>query len=501
MVESSGLSHNAEVLLSMRGIRKAFPGVQALSDGSIELLAGDIHALVGENGAGKSTLIKILTGAQSADGGTIRLTGRSVSFSSPIAALRAGIATIYQEFTLVPALSVRENLFLGSSGSTLGWLDPAVERRKSQAVLARLGLDLDPDTRVSELTIAHQQLVEIARALLSDCQILVMDEPTAALTPREVEKLFGVLHELAGRGIGIVFVSHRLDEVFAIADRITVMRDGSTVVTKTTSEMNRHQLIEYMVGRPIDQEFPKVDVPKGEVRLQVSGLSGGRVREVSFSVRAGEVLGIAGLMGAGRTEIARLLFGADPKEGGTVHLDGRPLNITSPHDAIKAGICLLTEDRKAQGLVLMASAKDNFALPNLSRWSRAGIIDEGMERSRFASRVEKLRIRVSDPEQRADNLSGGNQQKLLVARWLETESQVVIFDEPTRGIDVGAKYDMYLLIGELAAQGRAIIVVSSELPEILGICDRILVMRQGKVSGEITGVGRATQEDVMAMAV
>jgi ribose transport system ATP-binding protein len=235
--------------------------------------------------------------------------------------------------------------------------------------------------------------------------------------------------------------------------------------------------------------------------LQVSGLSGGRVREVSFSVRAGEVLGIAGLMGAGRTEIARLLFGADPKEGGTVHLDGRPLNITSPHDAIKAGICLLTEDRKAQGLVLMASAKDNFALPNLSRWSRAGIIDEGMERSRFASRVEKLRIRVSDPEQRADNLSGGNQQKLLVARWLETESQVVIFDEPTRGIDVGAKYDMYLLIGELAAQGRAIIVVSSELPEILGICDRILVMRQGKVSGEITGVGRATQEDVMAMAV
>jgi ribose transport system ATP-binding protein len=485
----------------MHRMRKAFPGVQALSDGSFELRAGEIHALVGENGAGKSTLIKILTGAQSADSGSILLEGKPVLFKSPIEALRAGVATIYQEFTLVPALNVSENLFLGSGGGHIGWLDHARERLKSHEVLARLGIDLDPDTRVSDLTIAHQQLVEIARALLADCRILVMDEPTAALTPREVEKLFVVLRELAARGIGIIFVSHRLNEVFSIADRITVMRDGATVVTQMTRELTRRQLIEHMVGRSIDQEFPKATLPRGALRLQVSHLSGGRVRDVSFSLHAGEVLGIAGLMGAGRTEVARLLFGADPKESGEIRLDGRTLDIRSPRDAINAGICLLTEDRKAQGLVLIASAKDNFALPNLGRWSRASFINHKVERFRFVEHVNKLHIRVSDPEQTANNLSGGNQQKLLVARWLETESQVVIFDEPTRGIDVGAKYDMYLLISELAAQGKAIIVVSSELPEILGISDRILVMRHGQVSGEIDKASGATQEDVMVLAV
>lgn len=491
----------AGLLLSMHRMRKAFPGVQALSDGSFELRAGEIHALVGENGAGKSTLIKILTGAQSADSGSILLEGKPVLFKSPIEALRAGVATIYQEFTLVPALNVSENLFLGSGGGHIGWLDHARERLKSHEVLARLGIDLDPDTRVSDLTIAHQQLVEIARALLADCRILVMDEPTAALTPREVEKLFVVLRELAARGIGIIFVSHRLNEVFSIADRITVMRDGATVVTQMTRELTRRQLIEHMVGRSIDQEFPKATLPRGALRLQVSHLSGGRVRDVSFSLHAGEVLGIAGLMGAGRTEVARLLFGADPKESGEIRLDGRTLDIRSPRDAINAGICLLTEDRKAQGLVLIASAKDNFALPNLGRWSRASFINHKVERFRFVEHVNKLHIRVSDPEQTANNLSGGNQQKLLVARWLETESQVVIFDEPTRGIDVGAKYDMYLLISELAAQGKAIIVVSSELPEILGISDRILVMRHGQVSGEIDKASGATQEDVMVLAV
>jgi ribose transport system ATP-binding protein len=501
MDDSPNSSSGPNLLLSMERIRKAFPGVQALSDGSFELRAGEIHALVGENGAGKSTLIKILTGAQTADSGSIHLAGRPVAFGSPIEALRAGVATIYQEFTLVPALSVRENLFLGSGGGNIGWLDHAGERKRSREVLDKLGIDLDPDTRVADLTIAHQQLVEIARALLADCRILVMDEPTAALTPREVEKLFVVLRELAARSIGIIFVSHRLDEVFALADRITVMRDGSTVVTRPTAELTRRQLIEHMVGRPIDQEFPKQTVARGDVSLQVSHMSGGRVRDVSLSVHAGEVLGIAGLMGAGRTEVARLLFGADPRESGEIRLDGRVLDIKSPRDAINAGICLLTEDRKGQGLVLIASAKDNFALPNLDRWSSAGFINHQVERFRFVEHVNKLHIRVSDPEQKVNNLSGGNQQKLLVARWLETESQVVIFDEPTRGIDIGAKYDMYLLIGELAAQGKAIIVISSELPEILGICDRILVMRHGQVSGEIAVVPGATQEDVMALAV
>lgn len=501
MNDSATKPQSVELLLNMTGIQKSFPGVQALSGGSFDLRAGEIHALVGENGAGKSTLIKILTGAQSADAGVILLSDKQVNFKSPVAAHTAGISAIYQEFTLVPMLSVRENLFLGTRGSRIGWLDVESERQASVDILAKLGIALDPDAIVSALTVAQQQMVEIARAMLFDCRILVMDEPTAALAPREVDRLFELLRELAGRGVGLIFVSHRLDEILAISDRITVMRDGVTVACRTTGEWTRASLIEQMVGRSLDQEFPRVAHDVGETCLEISGLSGGKVCNVSISARRGEILGIAGLMGAGRSELARLIFGADQREGGEIKLNGRVLDIRSPRDAIRAGICLLTEDRKGQGLVLNASSIDNFALSNLSRWSKAGFINESTERSRFLARVEQLNIRIADPEQRAANLSGGNQQKLLVARWLETESQVVIFDEPTRGIDVGAKYDMYLLIGELAKQGKSVIVISSELPEILGICDRVLVIKQGSVSGEITGVRSATQEQIMAMAV
>ncbi len=493
--------HSGDVVLHMSGIRKSFPGVQALSDGSLELRAGEIHALVGENGAGKSTLIKILTGAQSADSGDVILSGTSVDFKSPLEAHGAGISAIYQEFTLVPMLSVRENLFLGSRGARRGWLDVDTERRAASDVLARIGLIIDPEAIVSTLTVAQQQMVEIARAMLFDCKILVMDEPTAALAPREVDRLFELLRELAMRGVGIIFVSHRLDEVLTISNRITVMRDGRTVASKKTTEWTRSNLIEQMVGRSLDQEFPRVAHDIGEKRFEVAGLSGGKVRDISFSVSAGEILGIAGLMGAGRTELARLIVGADERESGEITLDHLSLEIRSPRDAIRAGICLLTEDRKGQGLVLNASSIDNFALSNLRRWSHAGVINEKEEKSRFLTRVEQLNIRIADPEQRAVNLSGGNQQKLLVARWLETESHVVIFDEPTRGIDVGAKYDMYLLIGELARHGKSVIVISSELPEILGICDRVLVIKQGRVSGEFTDVRSATQEQVMTMAV
>ncbi|MDX9857914.1 MAG: sugar ABC transporter ATP-binding protein [candidate division Zixibacteria bacterium] len=488
-------------LLCVRGIRKAFPGVQALSDGSFELLAGEIHALVGENGAGKSTLIKILTGVQQADSGEIWIGESPVRFDSPLESFRRGIVAIYQEFSLIPALTVSANLFLGRERGRAGMLRRTDERRESRAVLSRLGSALDPDTRIADLSVSEQQLVEIARALLAEARILIMDEPTAALTPREVERLFAVLRELVRDGIGIVFVSHRLNEVLEISDRVTVMRDGVTVATRPTSELSRRELIELMVGRSLEEEFPPGAVEHGAVRLAVSGLTGGKVRDVSFRVRAGEILGIAGLMGAGRTELARLICGVDPRESGEILLDDRPVHITCPRDAIRTGICLLNEDRKGQGLVLCLSARDNFSLPNLSRWSRFGLLQLTDEAEAFDTRAKSLAIKLSGPHQRAENLSGGNQQKLLVARWLETDSQVIIFDEPTRGIDVGAKYEMYVIIRRLAAQGKAIVLISSELPEILGMCDRVLVMKAGRVAGEHAIVPGLTQEDIMALAV
>jgi ABC-type sugar transport system ATPase subunit len=488
-------------LLRISGVRKAFPGVLAIDSGSFELLAGEIHALVGENGAGKSTLIKILTGVHLADAGRIELNGKLVQFDSPVKAQKAGIATIYQEFTLVPALTVRANLFLGRERTRKCLIDTDSEYSSALSLFEKLGVEINPEAMVAELDIAQQQLVEIARALATDAGILVMDEPTAALTPREVESLFGILRELSERGIGIVFISHRLDEVLSISDRVTVMRDGETIGTWETGDITKEQLIEQMVGRSLDKEFPKVRAQLGSTCLEVRGLAGGCISDASFSVRHGEVLGLAGLMGAGRTDMARLIFGADRKEIGEILLDGQSLRIDSPRDAIMKGICLLTEDRKSQGLILKASAKDNFALPSLPAWSRLGFINQSMERSRFFRRVDNLNIRIAGPDQVAENLSGGNQQKLLVARWLETNSRVVIFDEPTRGIDVGAKYEMYLLINDLAAQGKAVVVISSELPEVLGMCDRILVMCEGRITGEIEDVDDATQDEIMALAV
>lgn len=490
-----------EFLLRVSGVRKAFPGVQALKQVAFDLRPGEVHALVGENGAGKSTLIKILTGVHRADAGEALLDGRPIEFSSPQQARQAGIAAIHQELALIPAMTVAANLFLGREPTRRGLVDHKQERQHAREVFQRLGVDFGADTRVDRLTVAQQQLLEIARALLVEARIIVMDEPTAALTPREVERLFVILRELVSRQIGIIFISHRLDEVFAIADRITVLRDGETVVTAPASELSRRRLIEYMVGRPLDEEFPKVAPTGGKVRLEVSNLTGAAVHDVTFAARGGEVLGIAGLMGSGRTEVARLIFGADRKSGGEIRLDGQRLDIAAPRDAIASGISLLTEDRKSEGLILVASANDNFALSNLARWSKLSFINRRHERSRFEYHRQLLSIRVSSPEQRTAFLSGGNQQKLLVARWLERDAQVIIFDEPTRGIDVGAKYEMYVVIRQLAAQGKVVIVISSELPEILAISDRILVMRRGRLAGEISDVARATQEDVMALSV
>ncbi|HEX7343893.1 MAG TPA: sugar ABC transporter ATP-binding protein [bacterium] len=488
-------------LLRLDAIRKSFPGVQAVKRSDFELRAGEIHALVGENGAGKSTLIKVLTGAHRADAGLIFFHGEARNFSAPLNARAAGIACIYQEFAQFPALTVRENLFMGREKSRRGFFQAAQEHRTATEVFRRLGVEIDPGARLADLNIAQQQLVEIARALAGEASILVMDEPTAALAPREVDRLFAILRELAGRGIGIAFISHRLDEVLSIADRVTVMRDGETISTRLIKDVSRSSLIEEMVGRTLDLEFPKARAQMGPFRLEVRGLTGGRARDVSFSIRQGEVLGFAGLMGAGRTDVARLIFGADPKTRGDVVLDGQSLRIRSPKDAIAAGICLLTEDRKAQGLVPKVSAKDNFALSNYRHWSRWGWIHQRQELSRFQQQAKNLKLRVASPDQPASHLSGGNQQKLLAARWLESQAQVLIFDEPTRGIDVGAKYEMYLLINELAAAGKAIMMISSELPELLGMSDRILVMRQGEIRSEIADPTAASPEQIMAMAV
>jgi len=498
----SGAGDGQKVLVSMDRIDKSFPGVQALADARLELRRGEVHALVGENGAGKSTLIKILSGAHAPDSGTIAIEGKVRHIRSPIDAQRAGVAVIYQEFNLVPTLSARENIFLGREKAKLGFVSRKDERRHVEELFARIGVNIDPETLCRDLSVAQQQVVEIAKAISIRARVVVMDEPSACLTLQEVERLFNIIRDLKKHSIGIVYISHRLEEIFEVADRVTVMRDGKYIGTRSIEQVNISELIEMMVGRTIENEFPKVKASIGEDRLVVENLCrAGAVDNVSFSVRAGEVLGLTGLVSAGRTEVARLIFGADARDSGRILLDGKELRISSPREAIAAGICLLTEDRKAQGLVGALSARENFALPNLARWSCASFIRQKKERSVFAKYIEGLRIKVADQDQPAGNLSGGNQQKLVLAKWLESHSNVVIFDEPTRGIDVASKYEIYLLINELAAAGKVIIMISSELPEILGMSDRIIVMHDGRISGEITDVADATQQHIMELAI
>jgi ribose transport system ATP-binding protein len=490
------------LLLSMQGIDKRFPGVHALKDVDLTLLPGEVLALVGENGAGKSTLIKVLGGAHLPDAGTIHVAGQPAGIRNPIDARRAGVGIIYQEFNLVPHLSARENIFLGQERTRGGFFSRRDEHRRAAELFARIGVAVDPEALCCDLSVAQQQVVEIAKALSLDARIIVMDEPSAALTPQEVEHLFDVIRQLQEQGIGIIYISHRLDEIFAIAGRVMVMRDGAHVATRAVADVDRDALIEMMVGRKLDSEFPARDIPAGPVRLSVKGLtSGSAVRDVSFSVHAGEILAITGLVGAGRTETVRLLFGADQWDSGSVELDGVELRLGHPRDAIRAGIGLLTEDRKDQGLVLGQAARANFGLPNLGQFSRASFVSDTAERSAFGRYIDLLRIKIPGPDAIVDTLSGGNQQKVVLAKWLQRNCEVVVFDEPTRGIDVGAKYEIYLLMNELAAQGKAVIMVSSELPEVLGMADRILVMHEGRITGEIADVEGATQEQILAMAI
>jgi len=492
---------DAPPLLEMRGIVKTFPGVRALSGVDLTLGHGEILALLGENGAGKSTLIKTLAGAHRPDHGVIRIHGEDAVLANPATARAAGIGVIYQEFSLVPYLTVSENIHLGRARARGGVVDRGAERRASAALLERLGAPINPDTPCARLSIAQQQIVEIAKALATDTRILVMDEPSATLTPQEVARLFTIIRELADQGIGVIYISHRLDEVFEIADRVTVLRDGSLVGTEPIGSLNRQRMIEMMVGRTVDNEFPKERHPIGPARLRVQGLRrGNAVRGVSFEARAGEVLALTGLVGAGRTETARLIFGADRADAGVVSLDGKRLRLRAPRDAIAAGICLLTEDRKGQGLVLAHSVRENFALPNLDRFSRGGVMRGGDERVAFDAHRAAMDIKISGPDQPAGTLSGGNQQKVVLAKWLERGCDLVIIDEPTRGIDVGAKHEIYLLINRLTEQGKSVVMISSELPEVLGMADRILVMRQGVIAGEISDVENATQQQIMALA-
>lgn len=498
---SSDAALDGAPLLTVSGIRKEFPGVLAIRAANLELRAGEIHALVGANGAGKSTLVKILTGVFPPDAGELHLGGVAVRFRNTGESMAAGITAIFQEFSLVPALSIRANLFLGNEIASFGLVDHREEIRRAADVMAQLGLELSPETPIRALSVANQQLVEIARALLRQTRILILDEPTASLSPREVDRLFPILRNLAACGIAILFISHRLEEILAIADRVTVMRDGTTLESVPAGGLTREWLIERMVGHSLVEEFPPRPPVSGESALVVDDLKGQGVSGISFDARRGEVLGIAGLVGAGRTELAHLIFGARKRESGTISLDGRLLAIGSPHDAVREGIGLLTEDRKTQGLVLNASVVFNFALGNLDQWSTAGWVDRRREQARFQSRVRELDLKVSGAEQLALQLSGGNQQKLLVARWLEKQCRVLIFDEPTRGIDIGAKREMYFLIRRLAEEGKIIIVISSEFPELLGLCDRILVMRRGQIAGVIEDVVNATAESIMALAV
>lgn len=495
-------SANEAPLLVMEGIDKRFPGVHALKKVHLTLSAGEVLALVGENGAGKSTLIKVLGGASLPDRGTLRIHGVDPGIANPVDAQRAGISVIYQEFNLIPGLTARENIFLGRERSRFGFIARKEESRQALELFGRIGVSVDPETPCRELSVAQQQAVEIAKALSQEAKIIVMDEPSATLTPQEVNHLFSIVRELKTQGIGVIYISHRLEEIFVLADRVMVMRDGEGIATAVTGDLPRERLIELMVGRRLENEFPHRISHVKAPRLRVRNLCRGRkVRNVSFDIRAGEILALTGLVGAGRTETARLLFGADQAESGTIELDGVPLRLRHPRDAIRRGICLLSEDRKLEGLVLGLSVRENFGLPNMSRFARMGIVHRGKESGACAGYIQLLSIKVPHAEQAVRNLSGGNQQKVVLAKWLQRNAEVLLFDEPTRGIDVGAKYEIYLLLNELARQGKAILMISSELPEVLGMADRILVMHEGRIRGEITDVRNSTQEQILNLAV
>lgn len=492
---------NQGELLALRGICKAYPGVQALNGVNFDVRVGEVHALVGENGAGKSTLIKIITGAQSLDEGEIIFKGKTLPRLTPRDARELGIGATYQEINLVRQLSVAENVFFGSlptRGS--GLLDWRKLYRDAKALLASLGLDIDPAQEVQDLSVGQQQIVEIVRAATLGHALIIMDEPTSSLSEREVELLFSLIERLKERGTAVIYVSHRLDEILRLADRVTVLRDGQYVGTLTRSQTSKEVIIGMMVGREISELYPKQEAVIRQPVLEVRHLvRRGVLDDVGFSLCAGEILGMFGLIGAGRTEVARTIFGLDRRDAGDIRLNGAAVNITTPQHAIRLGIGLVPEDRKSQGLVLPMTIRENVTLPQLRAMTQAGLMSPARERNLTRSMVARLDIRTPSIEQQAVNLSGGNQQKVVIAKWLALSPRVLIVDEPTRGIDVATKAQVHALLSELAQSGVGVLMISSELPEILGMSDRILVMYRGKIVGEFSRA-EATPEAIMRCA-
>ncbi|WP_248925752.1 sugar ABC transporter ATP-binding protein [Paenibacillus hamazuiensis] len=489
-------------LLQMNGISKSFPGVKALQQVDFEVRGGEVHALLGANGAGKSTLIKVLSGAYIPDEGEIRIDGKPLTIRQPLDAMRSGIQCVYQEVdtALVPQLTVAENILLDRLTEGGAWIGPGHMRKQAEQIVRDIGLDVDVRRRVDELSISQKQLVLLARALAQKAKFIIFDEPTAPLSLEESERLFEIMRRLKKEGVGAVFISHRLSEVFEICDRITVMRDGRRISTKAAAETTPQGTIEEMLGKSFDEEFPKAQAAIGETLFAAKGVtSGTKVRGVSLSVRRGEIVGVVGLVGAGKTELSRLIFGADPLDAGELAMNGRKLVLKQPSDAVREGICLVPEERRKQGVFVNDSIRRNLALPSLRSLSRLGFVLKRAEAGNAERLIGELGISPLYPEQIVRLLSGGNQQKVAIGKWLPTDAELFLFDEPTKGVDVGAKSDIFRLIGRLAQQGKGIVYFSCEISEILGIADRILVMSYGRIVKELAR-GEATQENILYYA-
>ncbi len=486
-------------ILKISNITKEYPGVKALDNVSIDITEGEIHALVGENGAGKSTLIKLISGAITPEEGTIEIDGKIYNSMNPHLSRELGIEVIYQEFTLIPSLSVAENIFMGSYPGNKVTIDFAEMERKTREVFRLMQVDIDPNTIVKDLTVAYMQLVEIAKAISKNVRILVMDEPTAPLTTNEVDILLKLVKTLQKQGVSIIYVSHRLNEIYELSNRLTIFRDGNKIGTFVTKDISRNELVKQMVGRELNDTFPKRTHALGDEILKVENISGPGASDISFSLKKGEILGVAGLVGAGRTEMARLIFGAERLYSGQIILDGKPVMVKSPKDALKLGIGLVPEDRKRHGVILNLSVRNNITLSILQRISRFTVIKRPMEDSVIKEHKSALSIKTPSFAQKVQNLSGGNQQKVVLSKWLASKSKVLIFDEPTRGIDVGAKQEIYHLINRLSEEGLAIIMISSELEEVIGMSDRIMVLSEGRFSGMVEKEN-FTQEYIMGLA-
>lgn len=485
-------------ILTLKNITKEFPGVKALDDVTINIERGTIHGLVGENGAGKSTLIKVLAGIYQPNKGEIILDGKPCRFNSPIEARRAGISVVHQEIKLAEPLSVAENMFLGNVQLKNGLVDWKGMRRRAREIVEDLGMDIDINAQVSSLTVAKKQIVEIMHAINNNSRILIMDEPSAVLTDRELEVMFRIVKQLRDKGITIIYISHRLDEIFGLCSNVSVLRDGRHIDTIPVASVDRQGLINMMVGREMGQEYPKEVGNVGGTILEVKNLSRGILQDISFEVKSGEVFGISGLVGAGRTELARAILGIDKPESGEVYVRGKKVHYRTFADAIRDGLGLIPEDRKLQGLVQIMSVKRNTTLVNMKRVLRGGVISSSLEEKLSKEYADKLHVVTPSMETEVQYLSGGNQQKVVIAKWLFQNSEILFLDEPTRGIDVGAKAEIYRLINRMAKEGKTIIMISSEMPELLGMCDRIMVMHEGHKMGELNAA-EATQEKIMAL--